>query len=426
MKIPYLNDPGKRRTIFIILPILLVTIFILSLQVRSGTSDVSTYTAKTGEFIIDIRERGDLEATSNVIISVPRNVYRDIRIKALVADGSKVNKGDFLVQFDTSEAEENVTERKDQLENAQAELSSTIAKIESNMQVLKNDLTDQEYSYEQAKIQYDMLKYEADSRKREGEITLKKAELTLKQAQAKIESQKIVDRAELAKAEVAVKRAEMRYNQVVEQLNALTIKAPKNGIAVLQEVYNNSTRTSEKVKVGDTPHRGMPLVSIPDLEKMVVKTTVNEVDIQRMQIGQKAIVTLDAVSGMTYNGTVTSIATLARRDEGTDIKVFDIEIKLDNTDENTKPGMSAQCAIITDKISDKLFIPIDSVFERDGNTVVYIKNGSFDERVVKVGKKNSNYIIIEDGLKEGEEVALIDPTVPLKDIGSGQPLAVND
>ncbi|MBN1293239.1 MAG: HlyD family secretion protein [Candidatus Latescibacteria bacterium] len=425
MKVPYINNPRNRNIVLIILPIIIVTIFILGLQVRSGASDVTTYTVTSGEFMIDIRERGDLEATSNVIVSVPSNVYRDIRIKALVADGSTVKKGDLLVQFDTSEAEENVTERKDRLETAQRDLESTVARIESNMQELNNNLKNQQYSYEQAKIRYDMMKFEADSRKREGEINLKTAELSLKQAEARIESQKIVDKADRAKAEVNVKRAEMRYNQNIDQLNALTIVSPKDGIAVLQEVYNHSARTSEKVKVGDTPHRGMPLVIIPDLSNMIIKTSVNEVDIQRVKNGQKAVITLDAVPGVTYTGTVTGIATLARRDEGTDVKVFDVEINMDNTDENTKPGMSAQCAIITDKISDKLFIPIDSVFERDGNTVVYVKNGSFDERIVKVGKKNSNYIIIEDGLKEGEEVALIDPTIPLKDMSSGQPLAVN-
>ena len=262
--------------------------------------------------------------------------------------------------------------------------------------------------------------------KREGEINLKTAELRLKQAEAKIESQKIVDKAELAKAEVSVKRAEMRYNQRVDRLNALTMVSPKNGIAVLQEVYNHSTRTSEKVKVGDTPHGGMPLVVIPDMSKMVIKTVINEVDIQRVEIGQKAIITLDAVPEVTYSGTISGIATLAHRDEGTDIKVFDVEITMDSTDENTKPGMSAQCAIIIDKILDKLFIPIDSVFEKDGKTVVYVKNGDFELRTVKVGKKNSNFIIIEEGLEEGEMVALIDPTVPLKDIGSDQSVAINN
>ena len=108
---------------------------------------------------------GDLEATSNVIVSVPRNVYRDIRIKTLVSDGSQVKKGDLLVQFDTSEAEEDVIERKDRFENAQKDLETTKAKIESNMQVLNNNFKDQQYSYEQAKLRYEMMKYEADSRK---------------------------------------------------------------------------------------------------------------------------------------------------------------------------------------------------------------------------------------------------------------------
>ena len=142
-----------------------------------------------------------------------------------------------------------------------------------NMKQLESAYKTQQYSYEQSKLKYEMMKYEAEAKKREQELTFKKDELALKQAKEKIESQKIIDKADLAKAEVQVKQAEMRYNQAVEQLNALTLKSPKSGLVVLQEIYNWSTRTSDKVKVGDQPHRGMPLVSIPDLSIMLAKNS---------------------------------------------------------------------------------------------------------------------------------------------------------
>ena len=83
-----------------------------------------------------------------------------------------------------------------------------------------------------------------------------------------------------------------------------------------------------------------------------------------------------------------------------------------------KPGMTAQCTIITGRIPDQLFIPLDCVFEKEDTTVVYIKDRGFNQRPVKVGKKNSDYAIVEDGLKEGERVALRDPTIPLEEIGT--------
>jgi len=418
MKISGRRKDRNKRFYLLAIPVVLITLFILSLQVRSGSSSVSTYTSNRGEFVIDIEERGDLEAASQITLSAPGNARHSMRIKELVADGALVKEGELLVQFDTSDAEERVTQRQDELDNSNAELDATTARIESNMKVLKNNFKNQQYSHEQAKIRFEMLTFEAESRRREGELNLKQAELALKQAEARIESQIIIDQADLAKAEVRVKQAEMRLNEANSQLNSLTIKSPKAGFVVLHEVYNRSTRTHEKVKVGDSPHRRMPLVSIPDLSTMIVKTTVNEVDIRRVEVGQQASMTLDALPGAVYHGVITNIGTLAHRNEGTDTKVFDVEITVDNTDQRIKPGMTAQCSIITERLADQLYIPLDSVFEKEETTVVYVKDGGFTQRVVKVGKKNKNYIIIEDGLEEGEQVALRDPTLQARESGS--------
>lgn len=426
MKIPGWRKYRNKRFYLIMIPVVLITLFILSLQVRSGSSSLATYTSIRGEFVIDLEERGDLEAAAKITLSVPGNVRHSMRIKELVADGALVEEGELLVQFDTSDAEERVIQRQDELDNANAEFVGTTARIESKMKELKNNLISQQYTYEQAKIRFEMLKFEAESRRREGELNLKKAGLALKQAETKIESQIIIDQADLAKAAVRVKQAEMRYNQAVGQLNALTINSPKAGFVVLHEVYNRSTRTHEKVKVGDSPHRRMPLVSIPDLSTMIVKTTINEVDIRRVETGQQASLTLDALPGAVYHGVITNIGTLAHRNEGTDTKVFDVEITIDNTDERIKPGMTAQCSIITERLADQLYIPLDSVFEKDGTTIVYVENGGFRQRVVKVGKKNKNFIIIKDGLEEDEKVALRDPTLQGWESGSdGQPVSTD-
>ncbi|MFC1608510.1 efflux RND transporter periplasmic adaptor subunit, partial [Candidatus Latescibacterota bacterium] len=325
--------------------------------------------------------------------------------------GSVVRKGDFLVQFDTADAENEVTVHQEELDTAKSNFSAVQARIESYMGEIENNLKTQTYSYEQAEIRFGMMKYEADAKRREAELNLKKSELTLKQVHTQIESQKIVDRADIAKEELRVKQAELRYKESVDQLNSMTIRSPKDGFVVLQETYNRSSRTHEKVKVGDSPHRRMPLVSIPDLSKMIVKTSVNEVDISKIETGQKVVLTLDAVPGETFYGVISGIATLAHREEGTDNKVFDIEATLDGTDERVKPGMSAQCTIITERLPDHLIIPIDSVFEKDNTTVVYVKKRGFEQRAVKVGKRNSDFIVVEEGLVEGEEVALRDPTL---------------
>lgn len=400
------------------IPIILITIFLLSLQVKSGVSEIATYTVHRDDFVIDIPARGELNAASQVIVNVPESVFGNIRITKLAEDGSMVEEGGFLAQFDTSEAAQRVIDRQGDLDNTNADIAGTKAGIESNMKQLESALKTQEYTYAQSKLRFEMMKYEAEAKRRDEELNFKKQELELQGAQEKIDLQKIIDERDIAKAEVRVRQAEVRFYEATDQLNALTLKAPKAGLVVLQEVFNFSTHSSEKVKVGDQPPRGMPIVSIPNLSVILMKTKVNEVDVSRVQVGQKVVITLDALPGSIFYGAVTYVATLAHRDEGSEVKVFDVEVTIGDRDVLLKPGMTAQCTIITGRISDQLFIPLDCVFEKEDTTVVYIKDRGFNQRSVKVGKKNSDYAIVEDGLKEGEKVALRDPTIPLEEIGT--------
>ena len=406
----------KRRIIVGGSVLLVVIVAFIALGVSSGSTEIATFTAARGQFIIDVQTRGELKAAKSVSISVPSQVYGNMRIMSLVADGTMVKEDDFLVQFDTSDFESRVEEYLTSLENAQAELASTQANIESNMKQLENSYLTQQYSYEQSKLRFEQMKYEAEARQREEELNFKKAELALQQAQERITTQKIIDDTNIRRSELRVRQAQTRYDAAVEQLKALTLTAPKSGMVVLGKMINTSG-TEEKIKVGDTPFRGMELIQIPDLSVMQVTTQVSEVDISRVELGQQVVVTLDAIEGPVFYGRITSIARLARTETGSDVKVFDVEVTIDGEDSRLKPGMTAQCTIITNTIPDVVFIPLESVFAKKDTTIVYVKRHGFDEMEVVTGDKNSDYIIIRNGIEAGEEVALRDPTIPLRELG---------
>ena len=82
--------------------------------------------------------------------------------------------------------------------------------------------------------------------------------------------------------------------------------------------------------------------------------------------------------------------------------------------------------IITGKIPNVISVPLDAVFEKADTTVVYVKKHGFEQRPVKLGSKNSDYVIIENGLAPGLEVALRDPSVRLEDLGKEPPKIKNN
>jgi HlyD family secretion protein len=410
-----LRNLNKRQWIWIILAA--VVLFIGAVKLIPKAVRIALSEVRKGEFIVDIRTRGEIDALRSTTVSVPPMRRRMmLQIVDMIPEGSIVKKGDFLFQLDKSQAQQTVDDAKDQLENARANLSTKKAQIQSEMAQLESDLESQRYSMEQAKLNLKSMEYEAEIKKREQELVLKKAEVALAQAAEKIKSQKIVDRATLMEAELAVKQAKTTLDDAQDALSALSVMSPLDGLVVYQEIF--SSGSLKKVQVGDSPFWGQPVIKIPDLSQMMVKTTVNEVQISQLDLGQNAVVTVDALEGKNYFGHVSRVASLARRELTTNIKVFDVEVQIDSTDGLLRPGMTCDCQIVTGRIKEAMFVPVQAVFQKQDTTVVYtMLAGRPKMRKVKIGAKGSNFVVVEKGLQGGEKVCMRDPTVPLESIG---------
>lgn len=397
-----------------------VLLLVLSLGLRTGTADLPTYEVKRGPFVVDIQTSGELKALNSRVVTRPRIRWSRSQIVKLAPEGSMVEEGDFLIQFDTSESMSRVEEKRNELQNALAELEREKANMAAELARLESELKRQEYAYEQAKIRYEQMKYEAEIRRREQELELKKAELALQQARDKVEAQKVIREANLRKAELRVEQARLELKKAEEELASQTLTAPIGGLVVYKEVWGPSGRA--KVKVGDTPWPGQALIEIPDLSVMQVQTKVNEVEVNRVAPGQQVVIKIDALPEETFYGKVDHVATLAKREKESEVKTFDVLVTIEGEDQRLRPGMTASCQIITDRLTDVLYVPLESVFEKDGQTICYVLASDPEPRPVKVGPKNSDYIVVEEGLQEGDKVTLWDPTRPLEEIGKEPPV----
>jgi RND family efflux transporter MFP subunit len=379
------------------------------------TSEVASAEVQHGTFVIDVVTRGEVAAVDSRGVSRPRG--RSIRgqIVSMAPEGSEVNAGEFLVQFDTSEIDRTIEERRNELLNAQVELESKRAELASRSAELTSALKRQEYSYEQQQIRFRRMEYEAEVRRRVEELELKKSELSLAEAQDAIEAHRSVSEAELSRAELEVKQAETELQEAEEAKAKHTLHAPIDGLVVYMEIYRPGG--SSKVKVGDTPWSGMEIIQLPDLSRMKVVTKVNEVDIERVSVGQRVEITVDALAGHRFQGTVATVANLARREEGSDRKSFDVDVVIETEGETElRPGMTASCTIITRELADATFVPLEAVHERQGRTFVF-RAGSDDEHAVTLGLRNSDFVVVEAGLEAGDRVTLRDPNLPLEDVG---------
>jgi RND family efflux transporter MFP subunit len=354
--------------------------------------EIPTTIAKKGEFVIALNENGTIAAKRAMTISAPR--IRSLQITWMAPEGSTVKKGDPVIKFDATQQ------------------TAELADLQSDFKIKKSalDRSQQEYTIqekqltldlEKAKRNYDEKKHDAPRIAEESKLEYELAQLNYK---AKLDQLQ----ADVDKAKVEVKRASDKVDLAQKELDEMTILAPIPGLVVYLEIWKGGTMG--KVQEGDSPWPGQGLIDLPDLSEMMVKATVSEVDANKVDTGQAVDVTLDAFPGQVYKGVVTRKGTLARKkDYNSNINVFDIEVSIKDHDDNLKPGMSASCKIIVNRIEDVVSVPLEAVFEKGGQTVVYLKNK--DKQEVKVGRKNDMSVEIVDGLKGGESICLVDPTV---------------
>jgi len=139
-------------------------------------------------------------------------------------------------------------------------------------------------------------------------------------------------------------------------------------------------------------------------------------------VGQQAEIEFDALPGRTFHGILKSAGGMVQRTafwETDSLNKFDISVQLTDTDPSLRPGLTAQIVVLGSKNANTLNVPRLSIFQKDGKQIVYLKKSSgFEQLQVKVGSQNENRTAIE-GLKAGDQVALVDPTAPRKSSASG-------
>ncbi|MBD3401708.1 efflux RND transporter periplasmic adaptor subunit [candidate division GN15 bacterium] len=358
----------------------------------STSIDIPVTTVNEGEFLISLKASGTVDAKRAYTVSAPR--VRGLQITWMAPEGSMVEEGDPIIRFDATEQTAELNEYQSSLKIAR----TTLERSKKEYTIQEKQLT---LEVQKAQRKYDEMKHEAPALAEEARLELELAELNY---QAKLDQIK----ADMEKAELEVQRAQDKVAMAEKELAQMSIAAPIPGMVVYLEIWKGGQMG--KVQEGDSPWPGQGLINLPDLSEMIVKATVSEVDAAAVDTGQTALITLDAFPDKQYTGIVTKKGTLARKkDHNSKINVFDVEITFQDQDDDLKPGMSAASEIVIDRLQDVVSVPLESVFERDGETVVYLEGG--DRREVTVGRRNDMKIEIVDGLEGGEKICLVDPNL---------------
>ncbi len=178
------------------------------------------------------------------------------------------------------------------------------------------------------------------------------------------------------------------------------IKAPIDGY-----VLSRTVEVGDPVTPLTTFQEGTVLMKMANMERLIFKGTVDEIDVGRLKEGMETDLKVGALPGDTVRGVLRKIWLKAeKKDNAT---VFPIEILIPRTHTSVlRAGYSANASIIINKKTDVLMIPERTVTFRNDSAFVKISLGpqKDEERLIKTGLSDAINIEVREGLKEGDEV----------------------
>ena len=248
-------------------------------------------------------------------------------------------------------------------------------------------------------------------------IRLEQARFALEKARQGMESQLQSFQAAIVRENANVGRSEKLIDKAEVKLRSTELRAPRDGLVVYARAGGESSLA--KVQPGMIPFEGQPLIYLPDLSTMVVDTVVNEVDIGKVKEGGPVEVRLEGFPGAVFHGSVMKIGSLAKLKQSptgdvTGIKAFDVTVLIEEKDPRLKPGLTATIDIIVDHRVDVVSIPLSAVDFRNGEGTVFVADGQMiAERKVDLGPSNEQHVVVEDGLRPGEQI-LLTPSLPVR------------
>lgn len=209
--------------------------------------------------------------------------------------------------------------------------------------------------------------------------------------------------ADLAIAENTLAKARARLQGVEDRLQKTRILAPADG-TVLDILVNEG----QVVVAAASVNSGTVLMNFADLSRLLINSHVNQVDAPMLKNGHEIQVNPTSGSDKPIRARIEFIAPVATVKNN--IKGFQVQALIEENDGRLKPGMSVSMNVPVGQATQAVSVPVAAVFRSNKQSVVYVrKGGATEKRTVEVGLTDLSFAEIKSGLKEGEEILLVEP-----------------
>jgi RND family efflux transporter MFP subunit len=336
----------------------------------------TTAVAETRDIHFTVNAAGDIGPAEQVSVRPEVNGKID---KLPVDIGDVVKQGDLLFTLEDYDLQTEKQSQERDIERARLQLDQARRNYERAQQLFGNKLISQE-TFEDTKTQFDLAKNALD------------------------QANKALD----------IVNDKLRKTRIVAPFDCTVLTRP---VSVGQAVAGSGGFSE-----------GTEVLTIADLNNMVINAHINQADVSRLRVGQEVTAHVEAVPGLTVVGTVERIAPQATFKNN--IKGFAVRIAIKNPDQRIRPGMTANIEIPVSSAANVVAVPLAAVFTEENpeteetERYVYVKKpDAFERRPVQIGIADFFYAEVQKGLTPGEVVMLELPPKDAKIIVAASPPA---
>lgn len=406
-----------------------------------------THRIERGEFIHDITERGELQSASNVEIrcEVQARNSAGTTILEVIPEGTYVEEGQILVRLDDSALKTEETQQQIACNASEAAMIQSRNAYET-AKIAKQEYLDGKYIQEKQTIDGEILVAQEDARRAKqfidyskmlfskgyvtklqleaDEFALQKAEMAKMTAETKLEvlekftKQKMITQLEsdIKTTEAKLKSDEHSHQLDLEKLELIrsqiakcVIKAPGPGQVVYANDADRRGGNEIVIQEGVQVRERQVIIRLPDPKRMQVKAKINEAKIALVATEMPTSIRLDAFPDRELTGTVEKVNEYPAPTSwfSSSIKEYETLVRIHNSVEGMRPGLTAEVKIRVAQLKDVLQVPVQAVLEHgERHYCLLFNDGKWDAREVEIGPTNDKQVVIRSGLNEGDRVVL--------------------
>jgi multidrug efflux pump subunit AcrA (membrane-fusion protein) len=328
----------------------------------------------------------------------------------LIKAGTRVKKDDVVAQFDPTNQLLRLDDYKDAVVQTDNSIRKMIASLAATKEAHDQTVRAAKAAWQEALLDLAKAPVQAAVDAENAKLIAEEDDAAYKQLVFEdslvIESQAATIRvSELTKDQMAIELQRADGN-----VKRMEIHSPMEGIAVMASIIRNGEYG--QVREGDQVNAGQPFLTIVDPSSMILDATVNQVDAEKLRLGMKAMVHLDAYPDLDLPGELEAIGAMSKTStfRAGYVGEIPVRIKILKSDVRVIPDLTGSAEVVLTAETDTMLLPRAAVFEENGGSFVFVQSPQgWIKKQVEPGVTSFTHVAIHSGLQKGDVVALQRP-----------------